>query len=288
MYSLLAETTDTLGGTAQRTQDTLASTFQTLYTQTMLWLPNAIVAVVVLLVGYVVARLVAKLVTTLGEKINLQYAAERGGLADSLKQIGVKRSVPAIFGTVVFWTLIVLFVMSAANALGFQEVSKAMDAVFGYMPNVLGALIIMVVGLLAASFLRGIVAASADRVGVTYSGALANIAYYAVVLVTLLAAFERISLQFALLNQAIIIVLGGMALAFGLAVGLGGRDVVAGIMAGYYLRQRLQAGDFVTVGTLEGRVRDVGPVATIVETDEDGLMNRRSVPNTKMLHEAVR
>jgi small-conductance mechanosensitive channel len=163
-----------------------------------------------------------------------------------------------------------------------------MDAVFGYMPNVLGALIIMVVGLLAASFLRGIVAASADRVGVTYAGTLANIAYYAVVLVTMLAAFERISLQFALLNQAILIVLGGMAIAFGLAVGLGGRDVVAGIMAGYYLRQRLQAGDFVTVGTLEGRVRDVGPVATIVETEEDGLMNRRSVPNTKMLHEAVR
>jgi small-conductance mechanosensitive channel len=288
MFALLAETTETLGGTAQRTQDTLTTTFQTLYGQTTEFLPKAIVAVVVLLVGYVVARLVAKLVTTLGEKINLQYAAERGGLVDSLKQIGVKRSVPAIFGTVVFWTLIVLFVMSAAKALGFDELSEAMNEVFVYMPNVLAALVIVVIGLLAASFLRGVVAASADRVGVSYAAGLANIAYYAVVLVTLMAAFEKISIEFELLNQAILIVLGGMAIAFGLAVGLGGRDVVAGILSGYYLRQRLQAGDFVTIGTLEGRVREVGPVATIVETEEDGLMNRRSVPNTKMLHEAVR
>lgn len=288
MYALLAETANNFTGAAERTQTTLTSTFSDLYTKTMSWLPDAIVAVIVLLVGYVVARLVAKLVTTLGEKINLQYAAERGGLVDSLKQIGVKRSVPAIFGTVVFWTLIVLFVMSAAKALGFVELSEAMNEVFVYMPNVLAALVIVVIGLLAASFLRGVVAASADRVGVAYSRGLANIAYYAVVLVTLMAAFEKISIEFALLNHAILIVLGGMAIAFGLAVGLGGRDVVAGILAGYYLRQRLQAGDFVTVGTVEGRVREVGPVATIVETDEDGLMNRRSVPNTKMLHEAVR
>jgi small-conductance mechanosensitive channel len=288
MSALLAEAGDTLSGTAHKTQKALTTTFDGLYDQTMNWVPNAIVAVLVLLVGYVIARLVAKLVTTLGEKLNLQYAAERGGLVESLKQIGIKRSVPAIFGTVVFWALIVLFVMSAANAVGFTEISKAMDAVFGYMPNVLGALVIVVVGLLAASFLRGVVAASADRVGVSHASGLANAAYYAVVLVTLLAAFQKISIQFELLNQAILIVLGGMALAFGLAVGLGGRDVVGGILAGYYLRQRLQAGDFVSVGTLEGRVRDVGPVATIVETEEGGLMNRRSVPNTKMLHEAVR
>jgi hypothetical protein len=63
---------------------------------------------------------------------------------------------------------------------------------------------------------------------------------------------------------------------------------MAGILAGYYLRQRLAAGDHVEVAGLEGTVREVGPVATIIETDEAGLLNRHTVPNTKMLHEAVR
>jgi small-conductance mechanosensitive channel len=63
---------------------------------------------------------------------------------------------------------------------------------------------------------------------------------------------------------------------------------MAGILAGYYIRQRLHAGDHVSVGNMEGTVREVGPVATVIETEEDGLLNRRSVPNTKMLNEAVR
>ena len=63
---------------------------------------------------------------------------------------------------------------------------------------------------------------------------------------------------------------------------------MGGILAGYYTRQRLHAGDHVHVCGMEGTVREVGPVATVIETEEHGLLNRHSVPNTKMLAEAVR
>ena len=66
----------------------------------------------------------------------------------------------------------------------------------------------------------------------------------------------------------ILVLCGGLALGFGLALGLGGRDVMAGILAGYYLRQRLASGDTVEVAGLQGTVREVGPVATVIETDE--------------------
>ena len=95
-------------------------------------------------------------------------------------------------------------------------------------------------------------------------------------------------LRFELLQNLILIGSAGIAIGFGLAFGLGGRDVMAGILAGYYIRQRLHAGDHVTVGHMEGMVREVGPVATVIETEEAGLLNRHSIPNTKMLNEAVR
>ena len=85
-----------------------------------------------------------------------------------------------------------------------------------------------------------------------------------------------------------LIAFSAVALGFGLSFGLGGREVVSGILAGYYLRQRIQAGDNVKIADMEGTVRDVGPVATIVETQENGLMHRHSVPNTRMLNEAIR
>jgi len=91
-----------------------------------------------------------------------------------------------------------------------------------------------------------------------------------------------------LLNQLILITFGGLAIGFALAFGLGGRDVMAGILSGYYVRQRFAAGDHITVGDMEGTVRDVGAVSTTVETEDGGVMHRHSVPNTLILREGVR
>ncbi len=193
-----------------------------------------------------------------------------------------------IVGTIVFWLLMCVFVMAAFNILDLNALTVAMGVVAAYIPNLLVATVVVVVGLLVASFLRGIVATSADRLGVSYAEHLANACYYALAVLTFIAAFKQLHIELGPVDNLILIAFGGVALAFGLSFGLGGREVMAGILAGYYLRQRLSAGDHVQVAGLEGTVREVGPVATIVETDEGGLINRHTVPNTKMLNEAVR
>lgn len=272
-----------------RSGEALTGAFAQMYEQFAAWAPKGIAALVVLVVGYFLARLAARVVRTISDKIGVQRAAERGGLVESMKQLGLKQSLPEIVGGIAFWFLMMVFVVAAFNTLGWNETtSHGLNKVANYIPNVLGALVVVVVGLLAASLVRGVVMASADKFGLPHSRSWANGTYYVLVTMTFLWAFRQLQLDFPLLDQAILTVLAGMALAFGLAVGLGGRDVVSGILAGYYLRQRMQAGDIVTVGRLEGRVREVGPVATIIETDEEGLMNRHSVPNSKMLQEAVR
>ena len=122
----------------------------------------------------------------------------------------------------------------------------------------------------------------------SYAEYLANGCYYILALMTFLAAAEKLDINFKLFEQMILIAFAALALGVGLALGLGGREVMGGILAGYYTRQRLQNGDRVQIAGLEGVVRDVGPVATTIETEEDGLINRRSVPNVKMISEAVR
>jgi hypothetical protein len=107
-------------------------------------------------------------------------------------------------------------------------------------------------------------------------------------LITFLAAANHLGLQVELLEKLILIGFGGLAAGFALAFGLGGRDVMGGILSGYYLRQRFAAGDQVRLSDMEGTIREVGPVATVIETEEEGLLHRHSVPNTLMLKEAIR
>ncbi|NCX98707.1 MAG: hypothetical protein EBX35_09075 [Planctomycetia bacterium] len=274
--------------TVNASREALVDSFTLAWSQVIMLAPKMVAMVVVLVAGYVVARWVGGLIGVIADKIGLQTAAEKSGLARSMHDVGIRRPVPAIVGGIVFWLLMSVFVMAAFSILGLESVSLAMREVVNYIPKVLVATVVVVVGLLAATFVRGVVATSADRVGLSYAEYLAAGCYWVLSILTFIAAFNQLGIQFALLEKLILIASAGLAAGFALAFGLGGRDVMAGILSGYYVRQRLQAGDRVSVAGLEGTVREVGPVATIIETREDGAVSRRSVPNSKMLQEAVR
>jgi small-conductance mechanosensitive channel len=279
---------DTARETMQASRQALVDSFTQAWTQVILLAPKMVAMVAVLVIGYVLARWFGGLIAVVTEKVGLQTAAEKSGLAKSMHDVGIRRAVPAIVGGIVFWLLMSVFLMAAFNILGLQSVSNAMGEVVNYIPRLLVATVVVVIGLLAATFLRGVVATSADRVGLSYAEYLAGGCYWVLSILTFIAAFNQLGIQFALLEKLILIGSAGLAAGFALAFGLGGRDVMAGILAGYYVRQRIQAGDQVSVAGFEGTVREVGPVATIVETRENGLVSRHSIPNSRMLQEAVR
>ncbi len=250
--------------------------------------PSVLAMIGVLVIGYIVARLLARGTDALGQRIGLDGAAERSGLATSMKKVGIERGLSAIVAQLVFWLLMCVFVVAAFNLLNLPSLSAATQKLVDYIPKLMAATTVVLIGLLIASFLRGVIATTADRIGISYADRLASGAYYILSLMTFIAAFEQLEIQFALLNQLILIAFGAMALGIGLSVGLGGRDVAGGIMSGYYVRQRMQSGDSVSVSGIDGVIREVGPVATVIETTVDGLTQRHSVPNSKMLNEAVR
>jgi small-conductance mechanosensitive channel len=285
MNGLFAATvTDTVTGW----REAFVTSFQNAFAEIIHFAPNAIAMVVVLVLGYIISRTLGRVVIAVSERLGLQTAAERSGLAASMKQVGIIRGVPAIMGLIMFWSSMSLFLMAAFNVMELPAVSAAMQPVFEYIPKLLVATVLVVVGLLLASFVRGVIATSADRVGISFAEYLATGVYYVLVLIIGFSALHQLGIELELLNRLVLIAFSSLAVGFALAFGLGGREVMGGILAGYYLRQRIHAGDEVSVAGMDGTVRDVGPVATIIETHEDGLMNRHSVPNTKMLNEAVR
>ena len=268
--------------------DLFATSFHNAFDQIIDMTPRVVAMVVVLTVGFLIAKVVAKMAEQISKAVGLQAGAERSGLADSMKQVGIHPSVSVILGRIVFWMLMCVFLTAGFNVLGLETLSTTLQTVVAYIPNLLVAAVVVIVGLLVAALIRGVVATSADRVGITYAERLAAGCYYVLALMTFIAAFDQLGIRFELFREMLLIAFAAVALGFGLAAGLGGRDVMGGILAGYYTRQRLHPGDHVDVAGLEGTVREVGPVATVIETEHKGLLTRHSVPNTKMLAEAVR
>lgn len=266
----------------------VSSALQAAFQPVINLLPSVVAMIAVLVIGYVVARLLARGANAVGQRIGLDAAAERSGLSASMTKVGIERGLSAIVSQLVFWMLMCVFVVAAFNLLNLPSLSAATQKLVDYIPKLLAATTVVLIGLLIASFLRGVIATAADRIGISYADRLASGAYYILAMMTFIAAFDQLEIQFALLNQLILIAFGALALGVGLSVGLGGRDVAGGIMSGYYVRQRMQSGDTVSVSGIEGVVREVGPVATVIETTTNGMSHRHTVPNSKMLNEAVR
>jgi hypothetical protein len=174
MFSIFAEGTPTtltldLPQTVTDSKHALETSFSDAWHKIVSYTPNLLAAIVVLVVGYFVAKIVAHAVTVLCERAGLQRAAERSGLWESMTHMNIKRNVPAIVGTIVFWGLMLVFLMAGFSILNISQVSGAIDRVVEYIPNVLVATVMVVIGLLVAGFLRGVIATSADRVGISYA-----------------------------------------------------------------------------------------------------------------------
>lgn len=155
-------------------------------------------------------------------------------------------------------------------------------------PHLVLAVVLVVVGCLLGLRLRASVSRLARETGLFYPDAWAHGCSLAFVSAALLAALRLVGLPLDLLEQMLLIAFAVAVASIGLAVGLGGRELAGSLLAGYYLRQRFSAGDPVSVAGLEGTIREVGPVSTIVETEENDLLYRRSVPNTLLLKEGIR
>jgi small-conductance mechanosensitive channel len=252
------------------------------------FMPKLVGCLLVLIVGTFISWVLSKLAHLVSEKLGLQNAAEQSGLAQSMRDVGITRNLPHILGQVIFYVGLVLTVMLGLKKLELNNFDTTITQILNFFPRLIIAMMILIFGLLFGKFLRGLIATGADRIGLNYAQTLANVVYGVYLIVLLHQVSTLIGLELSLLQYLIMIGFGGMMLGVGLAVGLGGKDVIAGILAGYYVRKRFQAGDQVTVGDITGVVREVGPVSTVIDVTTAGSTTQRILPNTKLLHEGVR
>jgi hypothetical protein len=188
-----------------------------------LWLPRVVIALLLLLIGWLLARAVQRGVVKLLRLLRLEAAAEQTGVDDFLVRGGVRFTLVTLIGQFFYWSLLLIFTIAVFNVLGLTMGPELMERLAQYVPNVIAAVAVLVFGTLAARFIRGFVEAYLGNVGMkggTNVGILVQGALLAFVAVL---ALEQLGIAIALLTSAFQLAFGGMCLALALAFGLGGR-----------------------------------------------------------------
>lgn len=185
--------------------------------------PRLLVAALLLIVGWLIARAAQWVVVQLLRRARVDEAAEHTGLDDFLLRGGVRYTVVTLAGQTVYWGILLMFSLAMFNVLGFTMGDDLMGRVVGYVPNVVAGMIVLVFGSLAARFVRGIVEAYLNNIGVKEAGSLGVLVHGALLAFVAILSLEQLGIDVGLLSTVFTLAFGGLCLGLALAFGLGGR-----------------------------------------------------------------
>jgi hypothetical protein len=195
--------------------------------------PLVIGALLIIIIGWIIAGILARIVTEVLRRFGAdRLFAEHSGRVYGDRTRDIKPSV--VGGELVKWLVRLVFLVAAANVLGLTQVSELLNDVLLWIPNLIVAAIILLVAPLLGRFVRGAIEVGAGEMGFTNAPILGRIAEIAIVAFAVIIAINQIGIAANLVNTLFIGVVAALALAFGLAFGLGGRDVAGQLTQRWY------------------------------------------------------
>ncbi len=202
----------------------VTSSLQDLYARFINFLPNFLVAVIILVIGWVVAIFIAKIVKQVLHAVKLDEIGDKLGLDELSARTGMKMTVSGAVAWIVKWFLLLAIFLAAADILGLTQVSAFLNQVLMYVPNVVAGAAILLVGTMVAHFLAKLVRHSVAAAGLSSADMLGAVTQWAVMIFTILATLDQLKVAQAFVQTLFTGIIAMLAIAGGLAFGLGGRD----------------------------------------------------------------
>lgn len=189
------------------------------------FVPTLIIAIIVFAIGWVLASLVEKIIESIFKSLQVDTALKSAGLDDVMKRTGHPLNSGVFVGSLVKWFIIIVFLIASFDVLNLTQVNAFLkDVVLSYLPQVIIAVLVLMVAAVIGETMQKVVAASARAAHIKNAHLLGVITRWSIWIFALLTALFQLGVAPALIQTVVMGVIAGGALAFGLAFGLGGRE----------------------------------------------------------------
>ena len=246
----------------------LAAAVTASLSQILAFLPTIILSIMLLGLGYLLARVVSIATIRFLQLVGFDRMLSRTAVQTLLERSGTKQKVSEFLGMTGFWIIFLVFLIKASDTLGLTMASDALTGLANYIPKIMIAILILILGIIAANFVRELITMTCSSAGITHGTMVAQAVYVAVVLLIVVTAIDALGIDTELLNNTIVILLAGLIGGAALSFGLGSRNAVANLIAAHYLSPVVRIGMTVKIGETQGTVVAVTPISVVVETRE--------------------
>ncbi|MGE5819672.1 MAG: mechanosensitive ion channel family protein [Deltaproteobacteria bacterium] len=196
-------------------------------TKIAVFLPNLFFSIAIILIGWVVCNLVKRIAIRVLKVCQFDVLAERAGIRQALERGGIKQSASEIVGLLVFWFLFLIAIVTTLETLNLSGATDTLHTIYLYIPKIVAALVVLILGLYFANFLESVTRTSCANTGLAQAASIGRAAYIGTTIFVVAGIFEILDIASEIVIWAFILVFGAVCLALALAFGLGGRDVAA-------------------------------------------------------------
>lgn len=265
-------------------KEKLIQAFGGLVDSTIAAVPKVVLGMVLFGAALVVAKLVEKVLRYGLMKVRFDELVGKAGIDLALQRLGIRQELTTLFPRLSYFLVLLVLARTAGDALSLVAISSAIGAFFAYLPNIFAALLLLILGSTVGQFAGQTVSQSAESAGIEFAPALGKLVSGIILFVCAMMAVAQLKIDTEIVRIVTSFVLGGAALAFGLSFGLGTRDIVRNIAAGFYVRRVLTVGRPLEVAGQQGVLTAI--TATHVVLESEG--HETTVSNATFLDQVAR
>ena len=210
--------------------DVLTASFRNLWLGVIDFVPNLIIAVVIVLVGWGIGVLLGRVVSQIIKAIRVDEGLRKAGVEDFLNKGGLSLNVGAFLGGLVRWFIILVFLIGAFEVLGLSQVTSFLRDILNYLPQVIVAVLILIAAGLVADAMKSLVLSSAKSADVASAGFLATVTKWVIWVFAILVALSQLGIAAGFVQTIFTGLVVALSLGLGLAFGLGGQEAAGKVI----------------------------------------------------------
>ena len=262
-------------------KERLLQAFEGLGNEVVTAAPKVAIGILLVILSLVVAKALEIVLRTMLVRVHFDGAIEKIGIDKALHRIGVRQKMSLFLPKLLYFLILFLLAKTASDALGLLAISSAIGAFFAYLPNMIAALLLLVLGSTVGQFAGQMATQAAESSGIDFAPSLGKLVSALIIFIIAMMAIGQLKIDTQMIRIVTGFVLGAWALAFGLAFGLGTRDIVRNIVVGFYTRKFFSIGKRLEVAGQSGVLTAITATHTILDSDGHDVM----IANTTFLEQ---
>jgi small-conductance mechanosensitive channel len=231
-------------------------------------IPSLLIAIIVMLIAWLLARLISGGFERVLKTVKFDQLSEKIKITSFLQQAGIQMTPSAIIGRFIYWVFVLLIIASAAETLNWSAVSYQIQQFLNYLPNLMTAILVFIVGSYLTSLVRDFVRSSATSLGISTGKILSTVIYYVLFIMVVLTAMEQAKIDTKILSANLLIIIGAIMLSGAISYGIASKDVLSNILAGFFNKRTFQKGMVIEIDGIRGTIVETNNVAVTIQTSE--------------------